>query len=226
MYNITMSFIVAAMFALAPQAQASSTPWNPSIDGLSNPGENGAEIFSLNDTDGVNDDFTATLLIERAGFAPHNTFGIYDINSMAKLEIFSGPDHPTSGLFPTSKTISWNSGNASINGGISSVAINQNSFGFYITTPQDNGYTYYSEAAKNIDNSFDHLLTYNMDGLGGFDYLLAWEDLFGGGDQDFADMVVGITDVSAVPLPAAVWFFGTALLGLVSVGRRKQIPFA
>jgi hypothetical protein len=29
------------------------------------------------------------------------------------------------------------------------------------------------------------------------------------------------TDFSAVPVPAAVWFMGTAMLGLLTVGRRK-----
>lgn len=29
-------------------------------------------------------------------------------------------------------------------------------------------------------------------------------------------------DVSAVPVPAAVWLFGTALMGMVGLGRRKQ----
>ena len=38
-------------------------------------------------------------------------------------------------------------------------------------------------------------------------------------DRDFNDMGVG---VSAVPIPAAAWLFGTALLGLAAVGRRRE----
>jgi hypothetical protein len=34
------------------------------------------------------------------------------------------------------------------------------------------------------------------------------------------------TPVSSVPLPAAVWLFGSGLLGLVGIGRRKQVAAA
>ncbi|MDH3218273.1 MAG: VPLPA-CTERM sorting domain-containing protein [Gammaproteobacteria bacterium] len=43
----------------------------------------------------------------------------------------------------------------------------------------------------------------------------------GFGDADYDDMVVRV-DVSAVPLPAAVWLFGTALIGLVGLGKRRK----
>ena len=35
------------------------------------------------------------------------------------------------------------------------------------------------------------------------------------------DYVNGTVEVSAVPLPAAIWLFGSGLLGLISVARRK-----
>ncbi len=40
------------------------------------------------------------------------------------------------------------------------------------------------------------------------------------------EMVVGVSDASAVPLPAAVWLFGSALMGLVGVSRRKSTAVA
>ena len=214
--------VVASFVLITLTPLANSVPWDPSVDGLHNPGENGVEIFTLTDTDGISDDLTGTLLIERAGYAEKTIFGIYDIATMDMLEIFSGSDAP-GGIFPTSKTISWdNSGQVSIAGSVG-VSIDSSRFGFYITTPQNNGYTYYSEAAKNPDNGIDHLLTYHMNGLDGFDYLLAWEDLYGGGDQDFNDIIVGVKDVSAIPLPTAVWLFGSGLIGLVGMARRKKV---
>jgi len=51
---------------------------------------------------------------------------------------------------------------------------------------------------------------------------------FGGnevGGQNFGDLdgyVLNVSTVSAVPVPAAAWLFGTGLMGLVSLGRRKQ----
>ena len=44
----------------------------------------------------------------------------------------------------------------------------------------------------------------------------------GYGDVDFDDMVVRV-DVSAVPLPATVWLFGTALLGFIGISRRTTV---
>jgi len=41
-------------------------------------------------------------------------------------------------------------------------------------------------------------------------------------DFQFDNIVIGEAGVSAVPVPAAVWLFGTGLVGLVSLGKRKQ----
>jgi hypothetical protein len=43
----------------------------------------------------------------------------------------------------------------------------------------------------------------------------------GFGDSDFDDMVVKV-EVSPVPVPAAIWLFGTALIGLVGFGKRRK----
>ncbi|MFC1560699.1 VPLPA-CTERM sorting domain-containing protein [Pseudomonadota bacterium] len=44
----------------------------------------------------------------------------------------------------------------------------------------------------------------------------------GFGDSDFDDMVVKV-EVSAVPLPAAFWLFGTALIGFVGMSRSTKV---
>jgi len=41
-------------------------------------------------------------------------------------------------------------------------------------------------------------------------------------DFEFDNIVVGEAVVSAVPVPAAAWLFGTGLVGLLSLGKRKQ----
>jgi len=33
--------------------------------------------------------------------------------------------------------------------------------------------------------------------------------------------LVGVADLSAVPVPAAVWLFGSGLIGLLGVARRR-----
>ena len=59
--------------------------------------------------------------------------------------------------------------------------------------------------------------------------LLAWDFYMNGGNQSFADKTdnyyawaVHSGDVSAVPVPAAVWLFGSGLIGLVSLAKRKK----
>lgn len=58
---------------------------------------------------------------------------------------------------------------------------------------------------------------------GTFDYLLGFNDSYTG-DADYDDYVVGVKFTpSPVPVPAAAWLFGTALLGFVSLSNRRRI---
>lgn len=57
-----------------------------------------------------------------------------------------------------------------------------------------------------------------MAGNNGFDYFVGFNDGYVS-DADYDDFVVG---VKVVPLPAAGLLFGSALLGAVGFGRRKQ----
>ena len=59
--------------------------------------------------------------------------------------------------------------------------------------------------------SKNEILSLTFDVEAGKDYLFG----VGGGVSTYSD-------VSAVPVPAAVWLFGTGVLGLVGVGRRKN----
>lgn len=60
---------------------------------------------------------------------------------------------------------------------------------------------------------------------------LAWDFYFGAGEQGFDDKDVskyvwavhaGDVGVEVVPVPAAVWLFGSGLLGLVGLGRKRR----
>jgi len=124
---------------------------------------------------------------------------------------------------------------------INSVTINQSVFEFYIGDGTEEGI---------VDNSFGQLLNTSFNsffgasgsfdimdigftaiGTGSSNLLLSessiwvFADEFGGlyGDQvTFNPATVNVSGVSAVPLPAAVWLFGSGLIGLAGVARRKS----
>jgi hypothetical protein len=56
------------------------------------------------------------------------------------------------------------------------------------------------------------------------DLVLAYNDnILGTGDIDFDDMMVRAKFTSTVvPVPAAAWLFGSGLLGLIGMARRRK----
>lgn len=68
---------------------------------------------------------------------------------------------------------------------------------------------------------YDHMVSWLItEGEFAGDYVIAWEDLKHLGDQDYNDLVMRVSGVSAVPVPSALWLFGSGILGLVAVARR------
>jgi len=68
---------------------------------------------------------------------------------------------------------------------------------------------------------YDHMVSWLItDGEFAGDYVIAWEDMKRLGDHDYNDLVIRVSGVSAVPVPSALWLFGSGILGLVAVVRR------
>jgi hypothetical protein len=171
---------------------------------------------------------TIDIQIELAGNAQSNTFGIYDLVTGNRVQVFEGDDGAnTLGVIRVSQSNgAWSvrvldthaSGSEGTGWG-GTFALSSSAFGFYLGTT--NG-TFYSETTRNTDG-VDRMYSYGPLG-GNFpgEYVLAWEDLLNGQDRDYQDFVATVQDITPVPLPTAVWLLGSGLIGLAGVARRRN----
>jgi PKD repeat protein len=107
--------------------------------------------------------YRVTILAELANYAPNNTFGWYSV-ATGFHELFSGAD-----------TI-----------GSTAEFTSTDSFGLYLGSPEG---TFHTENRLNPDDEFDHAWVF-QDTKTEDSYIIAWEDLWKGGDKDYQDMIV------------------------------------
>lgn len=189
------------------------------------------------------------IVLELAGNANTNTFGIYDpTNPNNYLQLFSGP--ASAGW--TTTLINLGGGNYSaIYANASGIPVGFNTahfgvtnlFGYYLGANSDTP-TFYSDAKLNQDpgssyaHGTPHMVAYEGNNKttiktgntsGPFlsnEWLLAWEDTsFANSDLDYQDFVVLVESVRPVPEPAALGMFGLGalLIGLFAgLSRRRR----
>jgi len=154
---------------------------------------------------------TTTLIIELAGWANFNTFGVYDANNPGTtVELFQGTDSAGKQAF-----LSIESDGSVFLGTDTGIDFAGNYFGYYLTS--GSGITYYSDSALNWDE-YDHMVAFQWTSS---EYILAWEDLWGGGDQDYQDMVLKVESVNPIQEPATMLLLGSGLIGLGFLGRKR-----
>jgi hypothetical protein len=168
----------------------------------------------------------ATMVIELAGYAGSNTFGVYDLaNPSNKVTLFNGAATGGDQVVFSMKA----NGSVYVNFANTGTTFQSTNFGYFLQGP---GGTFYSDEALNVDSA-DHMVSYagkndevtlpgNYPGLWTPDeYVLGWEDT-ANGDKDFDDMVVMVESVRPVPEPTTLGLLGAGLLGLGLLARRKK----
>lgn len=226
--NMTLGLLTGIALLASSIAVHAKTPNLFELTGV--PGseiyrDTGYSAGALMDTDAMDDDATAFLFLEASNFAASNNFGIYGFESTDTgivlgnhLEVFAGSLTPGV-FFPTSTSLHFDLDAGTVTNSVTGDSANmENRFGFYLEIPEAGGQTYYSHASLN-PSGIDHLLLFDtrdnsVGAFGGSDIVLAWEDGLGGGDLDYSNALIGITDVHPVSEPHGFALLLIALLGL------------
>lgn len=110
--------------------------------------------------------YRVTILAEFALYAPNNTLGWHSLSAKPTFhELFSGADTVGATVeFSTTQT-----------------------FGLYLGSPEG---TFYTENSRS-KNGADHAWVFN-DPKTENGYIIAWEDLWEGGDRDYQDMIISL----------------------------------
>lgn len=152
----------------------------------------------------IADEVSVTAVAKYAGFTQH--FGFIDAN-----------DDFTSLLYVPYMNSQTNTFTIADSGSPFRFGLDPSGSPLFSSDPADNVFCGWFHCS----NPYDHMVSWLItDGEYAGDYVVAWEDLKKLGDRDYNDLVVRVSGVTVVPVPAAAWLFGAGLLTLYGAARR------
>jgi hypothetical protein len=172
----------------------------------------------------------STIIVEVAGFAPNNLFGVYDPVSGNAVQLFAGANDAGDSVALSITA----DGSVEVNFSDTGVDFAGNLFGYYLDSSYyANGGVFYSQTALNPDG-LDHMFAYQGKDIDTVqlpgkaaglwtdnEFVIAFEDLLVQPDWDYTDMVVMVESVLPVPVPGAV-LLGMLGLGVAGLKFRKR----
>lgn len=187
------------------------------------------DYWTLTDVDGNADDATFVLALENAGY--ESDFGLYmvspDSAALTRFQVFSYLQEPSSVASVYFKNISGN-WNVSLGNSGKWVPFS-NEFGFYFGVHTggrpDPGadYLVYTDKQYNPDQMEFIGTWWSAPNIGYIFLDDQWKRLAGMDDNDYDDMILMGIDIKPVPEPAAMFVFGSGLLGLFALTRKQYL---
>jgi hypothetical protein len=165
-------------------------------------------------TSTVSGNSTFTLMIEFAGNAGSNSYGIYNGGDVAPALYQVFPGAAAAGWFavasfrtsPTRVVVNLFDDNAVLQGTNTYLGADRNNFGFYLQQGFGANQVLYSQDARNTGSN-PQMLIYPGTGDNSGSWWLAMEDLTPaqGADNDFDDAVLFLESVNPVPTETTTW---------------------
>lgn len=212
-FGVFLSVGTAAAISFTPISPGPETPLIG--DGLAGNGSILDQIYGLGNLQRVDDDgdkvwfpatFTATARAKFAGF--NQDFGYI-------------PDSNGNGMFEEPIVPLFNATGNGINLGAPSATFTSGNDFLWAVDPS--GAPLWTSSPGQNSDGLDHMVTWLITGgASAGNHVIAWEDLFGGGDRDFNDLVVEVRSTSSIhaPEPTTMLLFGVGLIGLAGFRRK------